>query len=186
MVVPIRLLGISGSLRRDSFNTRLLHICRELAPDDVEVEIRRLGAIPLFDRDLEAEGYPDGVVALRDAIREADGLLLATPEYNRSLSGVMKNAIDWASRGKDSPLDHRLTALLSAAGRSGGRRAQAHLRDVLAHNRVDVLDDAVQISRPWEHFEDGRLVTEEHRAAIRDLVQALCSHVLDRSKAEPA
>lgn len=186
MVVPIRLLGISGSLRRDSYNTRLLHVCRELAPDDVELEIRRLGAIPLFDRDLEAEGYPDGVVALRDAIREADGVLLATPEYNWSISGVMKNAIDWASRGKDSPLDHKPTALLSAAGRSGGRRAQTHLREVLAHNRVDVLDDAVQIARAWEHFEDGRLVTEDHRAAIRDLVQTLRAHVLDRDRAEPA
>lgn len=181
----IRLLGISGSLRRDSHNTVLLHACRELAPDDVEVEVRRLGGVPLFDRDVEAEGYPGPVADLRKAIQDADGLLLASPEYNWSISGVMKNAIDWASRGKDSPLDHKPTALLSAAGGGGGRRAQAHLRDVLRHNQVDVLEPSVQIPRGWDHIEDGRLTTPEHRDAVRDLVAALCRHILELRTSEP-
>jgi chromate reductase, NAD(P)H dehydrogenase (quinone) len=184
-VSSIRLLGISGSLRRDSYNTVLLHACRELAPDEVEVEVRRLEGVPLFDRDVEAEGYPDAVADLRAAIDEADGLLLATPEYNWSISGVMKNAIDWASRGKDSPLDHKPTALLSAAGGGGGRRAQAHMRDVLQHNRVDVLEPSVQVPRAWDHIDDGRLTTPEHRDAVRDLVAALCAHILDLRTVEP-
>jgi chromate reductase, NAD(P)H dehydrogenase (quinone) len=185
-VSSLRLLGISGSLRRDSHNTVLLHACGELAPEDVEVEVRRLDRIPLFDRDLEAEGYPEPVADLREAIRAADGLLLASPEYNWSISGVLKNAIDWASRGKDSPLDHKPTALLSAAGGGGGRRAQAHLRDVLQHNRVDVLEPSVQIARGWDHIDDGRLTTPEHREEIQALVAALHDHILELRAIEPA
>lgn len=172
-------LGISGSLREASYNTALLRACRELAPDDVEVVVHTLGDIPLYDRDVEAQGYPRSVRALRDAIAEADALVLASPEYNWSLSGVMKNAIDWASRGKDSPLRHKPTALLSAAGGSGGKRARAHLRDALGHNEVDVMDQAVGIARAWEHIEDGELTTEDHRRAVAALLVALRAHVLD-------
>ena len=177
MTDRIELLGISGSLRRASHNTALLRACEELAPDDVEVEILRLHDVPLFDRDVEARGYPASVVALREAIAAADGLLLASPEYNWSISGVLKNAIDWASRGKDSPLDHKPTGLLSSAGRGGGRRAQAHLRQVLQHNEVDVLEPAVGIARGWDHFVDGHLVTVEHRAEVRQVVTALRDRV---------
>lgn len=177
---PIELLGISGSLRRASYNTALLRACQELAPDDVEVEILRLHDVPLFDRDVEARGFPGGVVALREAIATADGLLLATPEYNWSVSGVLKNAIDWASRGKDSPLNDKPTGLLSSASRGGGQRAQVHLRQVLEHNHVDVLEPAVGIARGWDHFEDGRLVTEAYRAQVRELVMALCDRVRER------
>jgi len=183
MTELITLLGISGSLRRDSYNTALLLACQQLAPGDVEVEVHRLDDIPLFDRDVEARGYPDGVVALREAIAGADGVLLASPEYNWSMSGVLKNAIDWASRGKDSPLNHKPAALLSSAGGGGGRRAQAHLRDVLRHNDVDVLEPAVGIARGWDHFEDGRLVTEDHRREVRALVAALRARVLERRDA---
>ena len=180
MTEPITLLGISGSLRRDSYNTALLRVCQQLAPEDVEVEVRLLHDIPLFDRDVEARGYPEGVVALREAIATADGVLFASPEYNWSVSGVLKNAIDWASRGKDSPLNHKPTALLSSAGGGGGRRSQGHLRDVLQHNDVDVLEPAVGIARGWDHFEDGRLVTEDHRRDVRELVAALRTRILER------
>ncbi len=173
MTTPIQLLGISGSLRDGSYNTALLEACRELAPDGVEVAILHLGEVPLYDRDVEAQGFPGPVQDLREAIAAADGLLIASPEYNWSIPGVLKNAIDWASRGKDAPLDHKPTALLSAAGGSGGRRAQSHLRDVLAHNRVDVLDDAVGIARAWDHFEGDRLEDEEYRAEVAALVRAL-------------
>jgi chromate reductase len=90
----------------------------------------------MYDGDVEAMGLPPFVEALRSAIVRADGLLLACPEYNVSVSGALKNAIDWASRRPGAPLDHEPTALLSAAGASGGARAQRHLRDVLAHNQV--------------------------------------------------
>lgn len=98
------------------------------------------------------------------------------PEYNDSISGVLKNAIDWASRGPASPLDGKLTALLSAAGGSGGRRAQRHLREVLAHNDVRIVDRALQVPRAREHVTDGRLVTPEHRATLRSVLSDLRDH----------
>lgn len=94
-----RLLGISGSLRRASFNTALLNSCAELLPPDVTLEIRTLHGIPLYNSDEEAEnGLPGPVVELKEAIATADGVLLVTPEYNNGIPGVFKNAIDWASR----------------------------------------------------------------------------------------
>lgn len=173
----LTLLGISGSLRRGSTNTALLEAARELAPGGVEVVVTTLRDIPLYDADVEREsGLPAPVQRLRDAIARADGLLLASPEYNFSISGVLKNAIDWASRAP-SPLDHKPTALLSGAGGSGGRRAQRHLRDILAHNAVDVIDEAVQIARARRHVEAGRLVTTEQRRAVAGVVRALADHI---------
>ncbi len=175
----LRLLGISGSLREESLNTALLRAAQDLAPEDVEVVIHPLHGVPLYDGDVEDRGFPDAVVALRDAMASADGLLVAAPEYNHSISGVLKNAIDWASRRPDPPLDHKPTALLSAAGGSGGQNAQRHLRDVLAHNQVQVIDDAVQIKRARHHIEQGRLETPEFRQAVADLLGALRERVLD-------
>jgi chromate reductase, NAD(P)H dehydrogenase (quinone) len=183
----VRLLGLSGSLRRASANTAALRAAAELAPDGVEVVLHPLDDVPLYHGDVEArEGYPAGVVALRRAIADADGLLLASPEYNWSTTAVLKNAIDWASRAPDAPLDRKPAALLSAAGGSGGRRAQAHLRDILAHNEVDLLDEAVQIPRASQHLEDGELATPEHRRRLAALVEALADRVLERRGAEAA
>ena len=173
----VRLLGLSGSLRAASYNTSLLRAARHLAPEDVEVVLYPLHDLPFYNGDVEVGGLPRSVEALRTAIDAADGLLIATPEYNRSTTAVLKNAIDWASRGRPSPLDRKPTALLSAAGGSGGRWAQQHLRDSFVHNRVDVLDDAVQISRAWEHLEAGTLITEDHRQAVAGLVVALRDHI---------
>jgi chromate reductase, NAD(P)H dehydrogenase (quinone) len=175
------LLGLSGSLRQGSANTALLHAAAELAPGDVEVVVHPLDEVPLFDADLEADGLPPAVAALREALAEADGLLLASPEYNWSVSGVLKNAIDWLSRGPASPLDHKPTALLSAAGRGGGARGLAHLRDVLRHNEVDVLDLDVRVPRGNLHVTEGRLTTPEHREAVAALVTALREHVEERT-----
>jgi chromate reductase, NAD(P)H dehydrogenase (quinone) len=183
----IRLLGLSGSLRRASANTAALRAAAELAPDGVEVVLHPLDDVPLYHGDLEArEGFPPGVVALRCAIAGADGLLLASPEYNWSTTAVLKNAIDWASRAPDAPLDRKPAALMSAAGGSGGRRAQAHLRDILAHNEVDVLDEAVQIPRASQHLEDGELATPEHRRRVAALVAVLADRVLQRREGRAA
>jgi chromate reductase, NAD(P)H dehydrogenase (quinone) len=188
---PLVLLGLSGSLRQGSANTALLHAAAELAPRDVEVVVHPLDEVPLFDADLEAEGLPASVTSLRRALADADGLLLASPEYNWSVSGVLKNAIDWLSRGPDSPLDHQPTGLLSAAGRGGGARGLAHLRDILRHNQVDVLDLDVRVPRGTQHLADGRLATAEHRDAVAALVVALRDHIVsrrdeDRSDADAA
>lgn len=182
----VRLLGLSGSLRAASYNTALLRAARELAPEDVEVVLHPLHDLPFYDGDVEVAGLPASVEALRTAIGTADGLLIATPEYNRSTTAVLKNAIDWASRGRPSPLDRKPTALLSAAGGSGGRGAQQHLRDSFGHNRVDVLDEAVQISRAWEHLEAGTLITVDHRQAVAGLVVALRDHIRSARQAQAA
>jgi chromate reductase len=93
-----RLIGISGSLRRGSYNTALLRAAAELTSDDVELRIAAIRGIPLYDGDLEAEGIPEPVAVLKEAIAAADGLILVTPEYNNSIPGVLKNAIDWLTR----------------------------------------------------------------------------------------
>ena len=182
---PLVLLGVSGSLRRDSLNTALLRTAQHLAPPDVQVVIHPLQDVPFYDGDVERRGLPDAVVSLRTAIAEADGLLLAAPEYNHSISGALKNAIDWASRRPDPPLDDKPTALLSAAGGSGGTNVQRHLRDVLAHNRVQVIDDVLQVARASDHIEEGRLHTPELLAELTGVLAALREHVL-RARQGPA
>src|SRR5262245_55258473 len=93
-----RVVGISGSLRRGSFNTALLNAAKELAPEGTEIDIATIGDIPLYNGDVELEGLPGSVIALKERIVAAAGLLLVTPEYNNSLPGVFKNAIDWLTR----------------------------------------------------------------------------------------
>jgi len=102
--VMTRILGLSGSLRRKSFNTGLLHAAAAHAPDGVEIDARTIHGVPLYDADLEAEGTPQPVRDLRAALAEADGLLMVTPEYNNSVPGVFKNAIDWISSGDGAAL----------------------------------------------------------------------------------
>ena len=99
-----RILGLSGSLRRKSFNTGLLRAAAAHAPDGVDIDARTIHGVPLYDADLEAEGTPQPVLDLRAALAEADGLLMVTPEYNNSVPGVFKNAIDWMSSGDGAAL----------------------------------------------------------------------------------
>ena len=185
-----RILGISGSLRERSYNRALLQAARELAPKGVEIEEFDLAAIPLYNPDLEAAGDPEPVAALRDAVRNADALLLATPEYNRGTSGVLKNAIDWLSRpAMASILRWKPTAVIGAStGRGGTRRAQQQVRDALLFPGAIVLDEPeVAVPLAWEHFdEDGRLVDERIRESIRTLLQGLAAAPRAREKAEAA
>ena len=178
----IHILGISGSLRRGSFNTAALRAAASLAPDDVKVDAFTLHGIPMFDPDGEArDGRTRAVLEFRTAIREADGLLIATPEYNYSITGALKNAIDWASRGgTDSPLNGKPAAILGAGGRFGTLRSQLHLREILLHNRVDVIPGPqVMIELASERFDaEGRLISERHAGQIRRLMEALRDRVL--------
>jgi chromate reductase len=185
-----RILGISGSLRERSYNRALLQAARELAPDGVELEEFDLAAIPLYDADVEAGGDPPPVAALREAVRSAEALLFATPEYNRGTSGVLKNAIDWLSRpAMASVLRWKATAVIGAStGRGGTRRAQQQVRDALLFPGAIVLDEPeVALPLAWEHFdEDGRLVDEKTRDAIRALLEGLAAAPRAQRHAEAA
>jgi len=128
---PIQVLGISGSLRRDSYNTALLRAAAELMPPEMTLEIFDLSHLPMFNQDSE-KPFPDAVVELRTKLAQADALLIATPEYNGSISGALKNAIDWASRSPKQPLNGKPTAIIGiSTGNFGTLRAQLHLRQIL-------------------------------------------------------
>ena len=172
----MHVLGLSGSLRRHSLNTALLRAAAELTPDGVRIDSADLSAIPLFNDDLRLEGYPPQVATLLASIAAADAVLVATPEYNYSVPGVLKNAIDWVSRPPDPPLAGKPLAIMGASlGLSGTMRAQYHLRqmavflDVLVLNRPEVF-----VPQAKDKFDaQGRLVDEDTRAHVRRLVEAL-------------
>jgi chromate reductase, NAD(P)H dehydrogenase (quinone) len=176
-----RILGISGSLRERSYNRALLHAAAELAPPGVEIEEFDLSLIPLYNGDVEAAGEPEPVAALRAAVREADALLFATPEYNRGTSGVLKNAIDWLSRpAMASVLRWKPAAVIGASsGRSGTRRAQQQVRDALLFPGAAVLEEPeVAVPLAWERFDaEGELADERTRESLRELIEALAETV---------
>ena len=176
MSTQLRILGLAGSLRKASYNRAALRAAAELAPPEASVETFELDGIPPFNEDLE-QSPPAPVLEFKRRIRAADALLFATPEYNYSIPGVLKNAIDWASRPYgDSAWAGKPAAILGASpGALGTARAQFHLRqvfvflDVLALNRPEVL-----IAHAHERFDaQGRLTDEPTRERIRKLLQAL-------------
>ena len=137
----MQILGISGSLRQDSCNTQLLKTAAAMLPSAWSMRITGCAGIPLYDAALDGESKPEAVMRLKEAIAAADGLLIATPEYNYSLSGVLKNAIDWVSRpAYRSVLAGKPAAIVSAAASHvGGGRAQSHLRDILSATLTPVV-----------------------------------------------
>ena len=178
----IRLLGISGSLRRESFNTALLRVIETLAPQDVKLEIFNISGVPLYNGDVEASGDPGAVSDLKRAIREADGIVFASPEYNHSFSGVIKNAIDWASRDRGpGSLIGKPVTIVGAGGMSGTARAQMHLENVLSETGSLVMTKpGVLIANPWDKFDaDGRLEDESTRGVISSHMLKFREWVLD-------
>jgi chromate reductase len=173
----LKVLGIPGSLRRASYNRALLVAAQELAPPGMRIDIHDLHGLPLFDEDVEAQGVPDAVAALRGAIAAADALLIATPEYNHGVPGVLKNAIDWASRPpRGSPLAGKPTAILGASpGATGTARAQSQLRQAFVFTRTPaVLQPEILVYRAHEKFDAaGRLTDETTRTFVRKLLDAL-------------
>ena len=173
----MRVLGISGSLRSGSYNRALLRAARELAPAGMEIVDFDLRELPFYDGDVEAAGDPASVHAFKDAIRAADALLIATPEYNRGIPGVLKNAVDWASRPPlGSPLTGKPVAITGAStGLGGTARAQEQLRAALEFSRADVLaQPEVLVPEAYLSIDDeGRLVDEDARARLAELLAAL-------------
>jgi chromate reductase len=177
----LRILGISGSLRPQSHNTKLLRNAEELLPADVEFELwQGLRAVPPYDEQDDVEPLPAPVAALKDAIAEADGMLFATPEYNSSVPGQLKNALDWASRPpSNSPLRNKPVAVVGAStGAFGAVWAQAELRKVLAATGARVVDAEVAVGHADARFDgDGRLVDEAFRQELAETVDALVEAV---------
>ena len=173
----IRVVGIPGSLRRASYNRGLIRAAVAVAPPGVAIEVFDLASIPMFNQDVEDAGEPLQVVALKRAIQEADALLVATPEYNHGVPGVLKNAIDWASRPRaTSPLKDKPIAILGASpGRGSTARAQAQLRDTFVFAGACVMPQPELLvgSAASLFDDDGELVDEEVRALIAGLVEAL-------------
>jgi chromate reductase len=169
-------LGISGSLRAASFNTGLLRAAQELAPAGMTVEIADISAIPLYNEDVYQEGFPAAVETLRAQVAAADAVILATPEYNYSISGPMKNAIDWVSRPPvPQAFNEKAVAIMGAsAGRLGTARAQYHLRQVLVFLNAFVLNKPeVMVGGAGSAFTDGKLTDETARDLIRQQLEAL-------------
>lgn len=169
-------VAFAGSLRRASYNRALLEACRELAPADLALTIVTLDEVPLFNEDVEAAGDPSGVVALRDAIAGADGLLIATPEYNHGVPGVTKNAIDWLSRPpRRSVLDGKPVAILGVSpGMTGSARGQSQLRQAFEFtNSYCMPQPEVLVADARERFDaELRLVHERTRAHLAKFLVA--------------
>lgn len=180
----MHLTGISGSLRTASYNTALLRAAFDDLPDGVTAELVTLESIPIYDWEVEQEqGFPPPVADLRAKIEAADGIVFATPEYNFSVTGALKNAIDWLSRGPFSPLDFKPAAIVGAGGGSGTRRSQQHLRDILEHNSLRVLaEPQVLVPRARMHFDGLELNNETVRGNLRLMVEGLVA-LIDRAAA---
>lgn len=175
----LRVLGISGSLRRGSFNTALLRAAAEIADAEqlpLRIELADLRPIPMYDDDLRATGVPAPVEELRAAIAAADAVLFATPEYNYSVPGVLKNAIDWASRPPSQPFAGKPFAVMGASGGpSGTMRMQYHLRQIAVFLDMHPLNKPEVFVRNASALFDteGRLIDEATRKVIGEQLRAL-------------
>ena len=173
----MRILGISGSLRDASYNTKLLRVAGRLLPDDVEFVVwDGLKAVPPYDEDDDRDPAPEGAQRFRDAIAGADAILFATPEYNSSVPGQLKNAIDWASRPlATNVLRNKPVAVIGAsAGMFGAVWAQADLRKVLAATGARVIDGEVAVGHAHTRFdEEGSLTDENLVEQLDEVVRTL-------------
>src|SRR5215469_663878 len=174
---PFRILAIAGSLRQGSYNRGLLRAAQEVAPEWVEIQFFDIGQLPFFNEDVEAAGDPEPVRRFKEAIDSSNAVLIATPEYNGAVPGVLANAIDWASRPSGhSVLRNKPVAVMGAVlGKSGSANAQAALRGVFGRVGAAVVPDPqVLVPRASSLFDDQvDLLEEETREEIRQLVGAV-------------
>lgn len=184
MEKKIKILGFAGSLRKNSYNRGLLRAALELAPPHCSLEIFDLEGIPLFNEDQESP-LPEAVARLKEKVRSADAVLIATPEYNYSMSGVLKNALDWGSRPYgDSAWDNKPVAIMGASlGIQGTSRAQYQLRQVFVYlNMHPVNKPELMIASAHERFDkQGNVTDPKTRQKIADLLNALITFAKNRS-----
>ena len=178
----LRVLGISGSLRKASFNSGLLRAAQEIAPERMEIMIFDIKGLPFYDGDIEAPGDPRSVVALKLAIRDADAVMFATPEYNWGTSGALKNANDWASRDREEgSLMGKPVTRIGAGGRAGTARAQMQLQKTLAETGSVVMVKPgvlVQAFSPMRFDSEGNLIDGETRELFRRHLEKFTGWIL--------
>ena len=175
----INVVALVGSLRRESHNKALAQTAQSVAPDKMKVTIWPLDDIPVYNNDVEVEqGFPAAVAAMRDALAAADGIIFATPEYNGSVSGVLKNAIDWASRG--GLLANKPVATMSGSpGALGATKAQEHLRQICLHLGMYVLPrPTIAVPQFHNKIADGAVTDEATQGFIRQQMEAFYDWIL--------
>jgi chromate reductase, NAD(P)H dehydrogenase (quinone) len=181
-----KILGVSGSLRTDSWNTKLLRAAAELLPPGVELELyENLKAVPPYDEEDDRNPVPAAAADFRKALAAADGVLIATPEYNSSVPGQLKNALDWASRPlATNVLRNKPVAVVGAStGAFGAVWAQAELRKVLASMGARVVEGEVAVGHaPTRFDEDGSLVDNQLREQLQETIGALAAQIGERSR----
>lgn len=175
----MNIVAISGSIRKDSFNTAVLRALQGLAPEGMQIEIAEIGNLPLYNSDDET-AFPAAAQTLKDKIEAADGVIIATPEYNRSISGVLKNAIDWASRpwGKNSFAGKKVLTLGISVGKIGTAVAQSHLRQIMVYLDAHVIGQPELYLGPASELfdEEGNLTdaaTKENLTKALETLSAL-------------
>lgn len=163
MPTNLRFAGLSGSLRKGSHNTALLIAAQSLLPPDVSMDLVDIGLLPLYNADLESDGPLPVVEAFRERLAKADAIVIASPEYNYSVPGVLKNALDWASRGKESPLQRKPVAIMGASpGPMGTVRMQMHLRQIFLFNDMrPVNKPEVFVNSAKTKFNEQNILTDE-------------------------
>jgi chromate reductase len=181
----VRVLAISGSLRRDSYNTAILHAAREIGSElGLELEpYEELATLPHFNQDREVDP-PVQVADLRRRIAEADAVFVVTPEYNHSIPGALKDALDWASRPRENPAlaDKPAAAIGASTSAFGAAWAQAEVRKVLAAAGANVLDRELPVTGVHGRVVDGELVDEETRDQLRAVLDDLRVHVVGKTR----
>ena len=175
----LSVLAVAGSLRKASFNRMTLEIAKGLTPEGMSIEIfERLGDIPPYNEDMRGGDDPEAAVALADAVRSADAVLISTPEYNYSIPGVLKNAIDWASRAPEQPFKDKPIAIMGAAmGGLGTARAQYHLRQCFVFLEANVMN------RPEVFIGSAHTKFDENGALNDDMAKDLIGQQLEALKA---
>jgi chromate reductase len=188
--VAERIAAIAGSLRKGSYNRALIRAAQELAPEGMSIDLVEIGELPFYNADVEAKGDPPAVASFKQKLARADGILIATPEYNDGIPGVLGNALDWASRlpGR-SPLQGKPVAVMGASpSQVGTARAQMHLRQILRHTQARTLPPPeLLVTRAHERFDkDLRLKDEATRKVLRDLLLRFSRWIVRERRAQEA